>query len=372
MKSTIDPTLLQKSKLVRVIAPTDSKWQECLDAMPYDFYHLPGYLELEARKHNAQPEAILIQEGEQLFFLPYLIRDCGLLFNTSNFGAEKIYDVISPYGYPGMLISLAGRNREFITKCLNLVYEYWQQQHICAAFLRLHPILNDYIDPSFSTDRFTICHQGDVVVCDLSIEIDRFRKDMRRTHRTRITKLKATGFSVSMVDIDRYLDTFVDIYRETMNRVNASQSYYYTREYFRNLVRILADRLHLCAVEVDGRIVSACLVTEFNGTVQYHLGGTLTEYGSQAPTTLTINYITEWAQSRNNQYLNLGGGVGGSQDSLYHFKAGFSDLSQPYLTIKSIVNRDFYDRLTQLKATSSGIPITEINNTAFFPSYSLN
>jgi hypothetical protein len=373
MKSTIETTLLQNSTLPQVISTTSSDWQQCLNDIPHDFYHLPGYLELEARKSNTTPEAVVIREGEQLFFLPYLIRDCYQLLNTSTSGYDKIYDVISPYGYPGILVNKAGQNSEFIKKCLNLTYDCWQQKNICAAFLRLHPILNDYIDTSISDlDKFTVCHQGDVVICDLTVDTDEIWKQMRKNHRTRINKLRNSGFTVKMVSIEKYLDTFIDIYRETMNRVHANQSYYYTREYFRNLVGTLADRVNLCAVETNGQIVSICMITELHGTVQYYLGGTMTEYLPQAPTTMMLDYIIKWSKARNNKYLNLGGGLGGNKDSLYHYKAGFSDLSKPFMTIKSIVNHDLYDHLTCLKSAASGMTIAEIQNTDFFPAYSLN
>ncbi len=359
--------------LLQVISTADSDWQVCLNDLAHDFYHLPGYLELEARKSNTIAEAIVIRDGDRLFFLPYLIRDCYQLLHTLNPGHEKIYDVISPYGYPGLLVNQAGQNIEFIKKCLNLTYDCWKQKNICAAFIRLHPIFNDYIDPAIADlDQFTVCHQGDVVICDLTIDTDWIWRQIRKGHRASIKKLRDAGFTVRMVNIEQYLDTFIDIYRETMNRVHAHQSYYYPREYFRELVEILADRVHLCAVETNGEIVSICMITEFNGIVQYYLSGSVTEYLQQAPTTMMLDYIIKWAKARNNKYFNLGGGLGGNKDSLYQFKAGFSNFSKPFMTIKSIVNHDFYDHLTQLKSQSSGMDIVEIQNTNFFPVYSLN
>ncbi|NJR32380.1 MAG: hypothetical protein HC778_05515 [Chamaesiphon sp. CSU_1_12] len=53
----------------QVLSPTDSDWQECLNDIPHDFYHLPGYLELEAQRHGGHPEAILVKDGEQVFYL---------------------------------------------------------------------------------------------------------------------------------------------------------------------------------------------------------------------------------------------------------------------------------------------------------------
>ena len=51
------------------LSPADSHWAQFLHGVPHDFYHLPGYLELEAKRYNATAEAILIKDGEQMFFL---------------------------------------------------------------------------------------------------------------------------------------------------------------------------------------------------------------------------------------------------------------------------------------------------------------
>jgi Acetyltransferase (GNAT) domain len=372
----IGTTFLQNSiltELIQIVSPTDPLWQECLDSLAYDFYHLPGYLELEAARHFATPEAIIIKDGDQVFFLPYLIRDCRQLPDSSKFRQEEIYDVISPYGYPGLLVNQAGQNPRFIKKCLNLTYDRWQAQNICSAFMRLHPILNSYIDSSISTrDKFVVCPQGDVVVCDLSSDIDEIWKQIRRTHRNKINKLTSAGFTAKMVSIEQYLDVFIDIYLETMNRVNATDAYYFTRDYFQGLVDILGDRLNMCVVETAGTVVAACLLTEFNGIIQYHLGGTRTEFLPQSPATIMVYSIIEWAKQRNNNYVNLGGGIGGNQDSLYQFKSGFSSQSKPFVTIKTIVDNDIYDHLTSLRAESLGKTLPELKDESFFPVYRFN
>lgn len=363
--------------LVQVVSPTSSEWQECLNTIPHDFYHLPGYLALEAIGHNATSEAIIIRAGEEVFFLAYLIREC----HHSSDGTDdrgQIYDVISPYGYPGILVNQAGQNSIFIKKCLDVVYTHWQQRNICSAFIRLHPILNSYIDSSiFDRDTSVVSNssttklsqRGNVVICDLTSELDDIWKQIRSSHRTKINKLKRSGFTAKMGSADKYLDVFIEIYLETMNRVNATTSYFFTRNYFEVLLQVLGEKSNICVVEVDGEIVAASLITEVCGIVQYHLGGTKTKFLAQSPTTIMFDYTIRWAKERNNNYLNLGGGLGSSQDSLYHFKSGFSDRIKSFMTIETIVDRDIYNRLTHARAETLGMTLLEIQNTSFFPSY---
>lgn len=366
------PKILNSASLATAtfISPKDLAWQQCLQELPHDFYHLAEYVQLEADRYCAQPEAVVVREGDSTFFLPYLVRDCPQSIDSSEFGSAKIYDAISPYGYPGMLVSAAGQNPQFINKSLHLIRKNWQKRNICSAFLRLHPLLNSYIAPELTNnDAFVVCEQGNVVVVDLANDSDEIWRQIRSSHRTKINRLKRAGFEAKIGSVDRYLDVFMEIYRETMNRVNATSSYYFTDDYFRGLVAALKDRINICVVEIDGLVVAASLITESSGIVQYHLGGTRTEFLPQSPTTMMFNTTIEWAKSRDNRYLNLGGGLGGGQDSLYHFKSGFSKVSKQFMTMKVIVDREAYDRLTYLRAKSLGIPMAEISNSAFFPAY---
>jgi Acetyltransferase (GNAT) domain len=363
-------TLSPNSMQTQVLSPMDSDWQECLNSIPHDFYHLPGYLDLEAQRHHGSPEAIVVRDREQVFFLPYIIRDCARTLELDLLGGEPIYDIISPYGYPGMLVNPAGQNPAFIANCLDTIYEHWQSKNICSAFLRLHPLINSYIDPTTSNpDRFIICERGDVVICDLTADPEETWKQMRANHRTKINKLRRAGFIAKMETVDKYLDIFIDIYLETMTRVNANPAYFFTRDYFEKFCQALGDRVHICVVEIDGEPAAASLVTESGGIVQYHLGGTKTKFLPQSPTTIMFDRIVQWGQQRGDRYLNLGGGLGGSRDSLYHFKAGFSDRVASFMTMQSIVNKDLYDRLTQMRASALQKTISEFENTSFFPAY---
>ncbi|NJR32379.1 MAG: GNAT family N-acetyltransferase [Chamaesiphon sp. CSU_1_12] len=158
------------------------------------------------------------------------------------------------------------------------------RKNICSAFLRLHPIINSYIDPKNSNPaRFIICERGDVVICDLTNESEVIWKQMRANHRTKINKLRRAGFVARMETVDKYLDIFIDIYIETMSRVNAKSAYFFSRDYFEKFCEALGDRLQICVVEIDGKTAAASLVTESSGIVQYHLGGTKTEFYPNRP-----------------------------------------------------------------------------------------
>ena len=58
--------------------------------------------------------------------------------------------------------------------------------------------------------------------------------------------------------------------------------------------------------------------------------------------------------------------TGCNYDSLYHFKAGFSDERESFATIKTIVDREKYDRLVQDVAQSKGVSKLELVVRLFF------
>ncbi|MGI9648350.1 MAG: GNAT family N-acetyltransferase, partial [Acidimicrobiia bacterium] len=80
----------------------------------------------------------------------------------------------------------------------------------------------------------------------------------------------------------------------------------------------------LAVVRVGGEIACAGIFSEVSGVVEYHLGGTAEAHRKLGPTRLLFHHMTRWAKSRGNRTLHLGGGVGAAEDSLFHFKSGFS------------------------------------------------
>ena len=90
---------------LRVIGVSDPLWTEALLTLRHDFYHAPGYVALEADRVGAFLEVIMITRGEAKCFLPYLLRSCGDDLFQEDLGTSDIFDVVSPYGYPGLLLN---------------------------------------------------------------------------------------------------------------------------------------------------------------------------------------------------------------------------------------------------------------------------
>lgn len=351
---------------IQVIGLSDSLWLETLQKVRHDIYHLPEYLYLESIRNNALAEAILIAEDDKIFFLPYLLRPCDNIFDQTLI-TQEVFDVVSPYGYPGILLSdKAATTKEFLDGAINQLISALRAKGVCSAFFRLHPILNSGFNDFLSPD---ICNvNGETVSVNLKLSEAEIWSQTRSEHRTSINKLKRSGMTARMVPFQEYISEFISLYHETMDRVGAGRSYYFDDEYFLYFSK-LGEKVHLCIVELEDKIPCSGIFTECCGIIQYHLGGTRNEFFKQAPSKLMFDYVRFWAKERANEVFHLGGGVGGGKDSLYHFKAGFSKQTHTFLTLRLIIDEEKYRHLVELRAKSLNAEVEELLRTNFFPAY---
>ena len=289
----------------------------------------------------------MITRGEAKCFLPYLLRSCGDDLFQEGLGPPDIFDAVSPYGYPGFLLNdAAASDVWFLNAAIDRLLAEFRSRNICSAFLRLHPILNAGLK-FVQSPRISI-RTSETVSIDLQLSEAEMWQQTRSEHRTAINKIKRAGFATNFVGFSKNIDLFKEVYEQTMQRVGASSQYFFSEEYFRRLSAATGDMLHLCLVEMDGEVACVGLFSECCNIVQYHLGGTRSEFMKFGPTKLMFHAVRNWARERGNEILHLGGGLGGAEDSLYHFKAGFSKRRDMFATMALVPDQEKYSHLTSL------------------------
>jgi CelD/BcsL family acetyltransferase involved in cellulose biosynthesis len=348
--------------LIETLNTDDSRWMGVLRRLRHDFHHQPLYVQLEAERMNATAEAFLASDGDQVFFVPYLVRSCNYLYPELH---ESVSDAVSPYGFPGILLSDAGRNPAFASQGLEAFLRTLADRRVCAAFLRMNPILGEDFATLFPTNAFHDSSQ--TVVVDLETNETELWKQVRRAFHQAFKKGKALGFTARVVSLEDVLDSFVELYTQTMDRVNAKACYYFQRSYFAQLARL--PGVHCCVIEYGSTVIAACVFLECDGIVNTHLGGTRTEFLANSPFTMVVFEAIRWAKSRGNRWLQLGGGVGGREDSVLHFKAGFSDKRIPFLTSRFVIDEGKYHKLVSLAANARNTSPVTILSSSFFPAY---
>jgi hypothetical protein len=339
-------------------------WTDVLRGLQHDIYHLPGYAALCSRIEGGEPRAFIASEDDDTLFIPLIIRRVP----SRLCGGENIYDATVPYGYPGPLVSAVretpGAGGFFLDRALGALMSSLREQCVVSAFFRLHPLLPLDTEP---LRRFgSVVQSGETVAIDLTLPEDAIWQQMRSNHRRDITKSLARG---EMAEVDPAWSgqhRFVHAYQETMTRVGAASYYFFTDDYFDDLRVALGEHVHLWIVRTGLTVIAGAVFTERNGIVQYHLGGTLNDALPSNPLKLLFWRAATWFKERGNRWLHLGGGLGGANDSLMHFKRGFSPRTFPFHTWRVVVNAEMYDELLTRagRKANPGAPAA-----AYFPAY---
>jgi hypothetical protein len=346
------------------VEPSFAGWRTTLAEIRHDVYHLPEYVELSAgRLEGGNPFAFVAEEDGHQLLVPLVVRPV----QAGAGRRPSLFDATSPYGYPGPLLRRGadGEDGRFLVRAVEAFLDGLRERHIISAFIRLHPILTLPLAPLHRIGR--VVPHGDTVSVDLALPREDLWSQTRQNHRRDITKAARSGQTARIDDGWEAFDTFVNLYYQTMQRLNAEEYYYFPTAYLIDLKATLQDRLHLCVVEVEGQVAAAGLFTEVCGIVQYHLSGTADAFTASHPLKTMLNFVSDWAKRRGNQVLHLGGGLGGQRDSLYHFKAGFSHIRHPFFTWRVVSEEAGYRRAVERWEARTGRWADPIEG--FFPPY---
>lgn len=351
---------------IDIIDLSNDKWLKILQNVSHDIYHLPEYLYAEAKRTNTIPEVVVIAEDDKLFCLPYLLRQCTDLF-AEDLDYPESFDLVSPNGYAGILLNDAALiSSDFLKKAIDEFIKFLQTRNICSAFFRLNPILNQGFQEKLPSE---ICFiTGETISVDLTLSETEIWQQTRPEHRTHINRCKRAGFTAKITSLRDHIDDFILVYHQTMARVKAKNSFYFDYDYFREISN-LNEKIHLCMVEIDDQIACAGIFTECCKIVQYHLGGTNSKFLKQAPSKLMFDHVRFWAKKRGNKFLHLGGGLGAANDSLYHFKAGFSQQRHHFLTLRLMVDKKKYLDLIARRAEYLKVEPAQLMQSNYFPAY---
>jgi hypothetical protein len=353
---------------VDILEPDDPRWKAMLRTTPHDFYALPGYVALSARFDGGQPVGVLAVDGDDQLLLPLIMREVPRALT-----GRIQRDAASPYGYPGIVLSAGDpaspAGKAFLDTAMVAVIAALRAHGVVSLFVRLHPLLP--VDSATLARHGVVVDHGHTVSVDLlQDEADLFR-DLQRNHAKNLRRLDRLGFTCELDEEcgPETIAAFVEVYTETMDRLDAAASYYFDAAYVRDLVAALEGRVAIALVRPDDdqEVAAVGLFTEIGGIVQDHIGGTRDEYTRLAPSKLKIREAAKWARARGNRVLHLGGGLGGAEDKLFAFKAAFSSERHLFQTARFVVDQPAYEALSANWAVASGRPVPDLNG--YFPAY---
>jgi hypothetical protein len=343
-----------------LITPDDPRWAHSLASAPFDVYNTAAFVRLEAARVGGRAVAFLATAGACVFQMPLLLRPIP-------FAGDHVIDAVSPYGYPGIVLSPAARaDPGFVDDCITMLGDVLRDMGVCSVFGGLHPLLNDGVGDLMSSHPPTA--SGWTVSIDLRLTEAEIWAGMSKGHKNATNQARRAGFEMEVGRDRRHIDAFVTTYRETMKRLGAAPTHDLSTQHLEGLAGL--DEARVAVASIDGQIAGAYLVFECGNLVQMHLGGTRTAYMRPSPSHLLIHGVALWAKQRGNATVHLGGGVGASDsDSLFKFKSGFSSRRHRYHTLRLISDESAYCDLLHDQAARLGCRRESLLESGYFPAY---
>lgn len=337
--------------MVELIKPDQKKWSDFItQTNGYDFYHTAEYHSLEG---NDEPLLFLTSTADGFVALPIIIR---------KIKGTKYFDCTSVYGYCGPITNIKEESTKLpiIHEFTKSLKEFFVERNIVSAFSRLHPLIDN---DKFLMQMGTVVNLNKTVAIDLRLSPEEQRKQYRKSNKSEINQLRRKGFEVKEAQSAQEIDEFIEIYHQTMNRVSASNMYYFDRNYFSTFLQSKDFNSKLLLAYKDGKVAAGAIFTITDRIMQYHLAGTDENYMRETPMKLVIDEARFIGNGLNLDFLHLGGGVGGNlDDSLFRFKSGFSDQQFQFRVWQYIVDEKIYNELVMAKEDPS-------INSNYFPLY---
>src|SRR4051812_14885156 len=250
------------SPSIKALGTSDqAEWLEILRrTRKYDFHHLPQYHRVAERRGEGEARLFVYEEADCTIAVPLLLR----LTESGGW-----FDATSVYGYGGPVTSHDLVPPAVIANFQAALAEALSALRVVGLFSRFHPLIEQQ---ALLAGLGECPPAGTTISIDLTLpeaeQIARYNKSCR----TSVRKLGELGF-VGVHDREkRYLREFVEVYRETMRRAHAHESYFFGEDYFRLLTKELGDASHLFVALNDGAVAAATLCTLCDGIVQEHLG----------------------------------------------------------------------------------------------------
>jgi hypothetical protein len=347
---------------------------------------LPGYHVLAEERDEGQAHLFVYRDGAYFVAIPLLLRSIDSALPATNLAplGEGWLDATSVYGYPGPVASHPDVPASVVRNFQTALRDTLKKWKIVTVFSRLNPLIPQSGWLASAEGSTPAGHRaglgecvpmGRTVALDLRLPTEKQRQQYRTNHKRNINRLRREGATCLHDDEWQYFDTFIDIYYQTMRRAGASDDYFFDRAYFVRLRELLGDHLHLfvalgpAGTPEEGCVLSGGLFTFCNSIVQYHLGGTDSRYLNLGASKLIFDTVRMWGTELGAEMFHLGGGVGSREDSLFQFKAGFSNLTCQFQVWKMVVNEQMYIKLAEQKRVWNQAAGLAAMDDHYFPAY---
>ena len=250
---------------------------------------------------------------------------------------DGFYDASSPYGYNG--ITTNSNDQNFLDQAFETFKSFCAEKKVIATFFRFHPFFDANIFTPFLGFYTQECP---VVYIDLSK--DKEARWVEYSAKTRNILRKC--YKQLIVEESNSIDTFLPLYYETMQKNQASNFYYFGKEYFEALIKI--PEVKLFNVKKEDEIISAGFFFYSEDFVHYHLSANSVEFRKFNGNYMLLEHAADLGIQQKCKNFLLGGGRTSSlEDGLLRFKAKFSPSKLDFFIGGMVCNDNIYKKYNE-------------------------
>ncbi len=330
------------------LATTSDEWPALVaGARQADSYHDAPYHRLAEARGEGEARLFVCRDGTDWLALPMLLRPIAALPGRRDAG--------SVYGYAGPIAATASPSAALVAAFRARLEARLQALGVVSLVARLHPLLDQ---AAWIGDLGTVRAMGPTVSIDLTVPEDVQRAAYRSNHRRDLKRLARDGYVTSREPGAEARRAFIAVYHANMRRVGAAAGYFLDEAYFDSLAQALGPGLDLFLCRKDGEVAGGALCLRKGHIAQYHLGAVADAHLEAAPLKQLLDAARRHYAAAGVEIFHIGGGRGSDEDSLFRFKAGFSDARHRFALWCWVVDEPAYAGLTE------GRPPTD-----YFPAY---
>lgn len=306
-----------------------------------DIYFDENFGKLYEEIENAKAERFVFESEIGTVIHQFMLREIP--------DAEGFYDIVTPYGYGGPLITECNGDRAVLAEAFgNAFGEYCKEKNIVSEFVRFHPVVDNQADFRNIYETIYLHH---TVGTNIANHDDPVQEEFSKSCRKTIRQAQRKGVTCRITLAPENLDSFIPIYYDTMDRDKANDYYYFPEAYFETCLRYYRDNIILIEAMLEDNIIAAGFYFVYNGILQAHLSGTLNEYLPYSPAYILKYETAVWAKENGVSVIHYGGGTSDNEDDpLFLFKKKFTkDAIFDFYVGKKIWNEQIYAELCEKK-----------------------
>ncbi|WP_075981909.1 GNAT family N-acetyltransferase [Bacillus massilinigeriensis] len=310
------------------------KWEEKLNLLKRrDVFYHQAYSNVCQGLGDGDPYLFFYEDrkyGGKLCYV-FIKRRIELFSGSSNDRCTTVYyDITTPsYGYGGPLYD--EKDDKLLFGFRSAFEEYCKKENIVCEFIKFHPLLQNQ---HHLENTMEVSFDRETVYIDLCKNEEEIVNSYHKNHKRNMKKAKNNKLEFTVFqgkEAFNQITTFYRLYKETMDKLQASKYSYFSTDYLFQLLEGFQNHFLIGAVYQEGDMISAALCLHDGGRLHYHLGCSNKDFLNLGGNPYLFHRLALWGKENGLKAFHLGGGHsalhnGGVQnrDSLFQFKYRFN------------------------------------------------